>query len=178
MTFPNETLPRGRRQKTTAFYDRLVEKGAQMDQTFGLEHAMWFADGPQDAHEAPSFKRNRSYAYVGREVAAVRSAVGGIEITIFFAKHNISGPGARAYLDHILAGYVPKPGRVALNPMLTPKGKLYGDLSVACLDETSSYYWGRARCKTPIASGLKPTFPRMGNMPMSVMTGTGLRCQD
>ena len=46
MTFPNETLPRGRRQKTTAFYDRLVAKGAQMDQTFGLEHALWFANSP------------------------------------------------------------------------------------------------------------------------------------
>ena len=46
MTFPNETLPKGRRQKTTAFYDRLVAKGAQMDQTFGLEHALWFANSP------------------------------------------------------------------------------------------------------------------------------------
>ena len=94
MTFPNETLPGGRRQKTTALYDRLVAKSAQIDQTFGLERALWFADGLQDAHEAPSFKRNRSHAYVGRGVAAVRSAVGGIEIDNF-AKHSISGPSAR-----------------------------------------------------------------------------------
>ena len=141
MTFPNETLPRGRRQKTTALYDRLVAKSAQIDQTFGLERALWFADGLQDAHEAPSFKRNRSHAYVGRGVAAVRSAVGGIEIDNF-AKHSISGPSARAYLDHILAGDIPKPGRVALSPMLTSKGKLYGDLSVACLDENRFMLFG------------------------------------
>ena len=38
MTFPNETLPKGRMQKTTALYDRLVAKGARMGQSFGLEH--------------------------------------------------------------------------------------------------------------------------------------------
>ena len=39
MTFPNETLPKGRMQKTTSLYDRLVAKGALMGQGFGLEHA-------------------------------------------------------------------------------------------------------------------------------------------
>ena len=32
---------------------------------------------------------------------------------------------------HVLAGRLPKPGRMALTPMLTPKGKLYGDLTVS-----------------------------------------------
>ena len=71
----------------------------------------------------------------------MRSAVGGIEIANF-AKHSISGTGARAYLDHILVGYIPKPGRVALSPMLTPKGKLYGDFSLACLNENRFILFG------------------------------------
>jgi len=95
MTFPNETLPKGRLQKTTALYDRLVAKGARMGQGFGLENALWFADGPDDAHEEPTFERNRSHEYVAREVAAVRSGVGGIEIANF-AKHEFKGAGARA----------------------------------------------------------------------------------
>ena len=122
MTFPNETLPKGRMQKTTALYDRLVAKGALMNQNFGLENAQWFADGPDDAHENPTFERNRSFAYVKREVEAVQTAVGGIEIANF-AKHEFKGAGARAYLDRTLAGYIPKPGRLTLTPMLTPKGK-------------------------------------------------------
>ena len=141
MTFPNETLPKGRLQKTTALYDRLVAKGARMGQGFGLENALWFADGPEDAWEDPSFERNRSHAYVAREVKAVREAVGGIEIANF-AKHEFKGTGARAYLDRILAGYVPKPGRLTLTPMLTPKGKLYGDLTVACLSEDHFILFG------------------------------------
>lgn len=141
MTFPNETLPKGRMQKTTALYDRLLGKGARMDQGFGLENALWFADGPEDAHEEPSFKRNRSHEYVAREVKAVQEAVGGIEVANF-AKHEFQGTGARAYLDSILAGYVPKSGRLTLAPMLTPKGKLYGDLTVACFAEDHFMLFG------------------------------------
>ncbi|MEM7075278.1 MAG: FAD-dependent oxidoreductase [Pseudomonadota bacterium] len=141
MTFPNETLPKGRLQKTTALYDRLVARGARMDQGFGLENALWFADGPEDAYEEPSFERNRSHDYVAREVRAVQEAVGGVEIANF-AKHEFAGPGARAYLDSVLAGYVPKPGRMTLAPMLTPKGRLYGDLTVACLDDERFMLFG------------------------------------
>ena len=141
MTFPNETLPKGRMQKTTALYDRLVAKGALMGQAFGLEYALWFADGPEDAHEDPTFERNRSHDYVAREIKAVREAVGGIEIANF-AKHEFKGAGTRDYLNRTLAGFVPKAGRLTLTPMLTPKGKLYGDLTVACLAEDHFMLFG------------------------------------
>ena len=141
MTFPNETLPQGRRQKVTAMYDRLVSRGAVMGTSFGLEHALWFANGPDDAHEAPTFERNRSHQYVAAEVKAVREKVGAIEIANF-AKHEFKGPGARAFLNHVLAGRMPKQGRVALTPMLTPKGKLYGDLTVACLGDEHYMLFG------------------------------------
>ena len=49
MTFPNETLPKGRLQKTTSIYDRLTQKGAVWQDTFGLENALWFANSPDDA---------------------------------------------------------------------------------------------------------------------------------
>ncbi|MGV6807810.1 MAG: FAD-dependent oxidoreductase, partial [bacterium] len=141
MTFPNETLPKGRKQKTTALYDRLIAKGAVMDQGFGLENVQWFADGPEDAHEIPTFERNRSHEYVAREIKAVREAVAGIEIANF-AKHEFKGEGIREYLNHILAGYIPKQGRLTLTPMLTPKGKLAGDLTVACLSENHFMLFG------------------------------------
>ncbi|MEM7042476.1 MAG: FAD-dependent oxidoreductase [Pseudomonadota bacterium] len=141
MTFPNETLPKGRLQKTTALYDRLVAKGALMGQGFGLENALWFADGPDDAFEDPTFERNRSHDYVAREVKTVQEAVGGIEIANF-SKHEFKGAGARAFLDRVLAGYVPKPGRLTLTPTLTEKGKLYGDLTVACLAEDHFMLFG------------------------------------
>ena len=141
MTFPNETLPKGRKQQTTALYDRLVAKGARMGQSFGLENALWFADGPDDAWEDPTFERNRSHEYVAREVTAVREAVGGIELANF-AKHVVKGPGARAWLEKTMAGFIPKPGRITLTPMLTEKGRLYGDLTVACLSDEHFMLFG------------------------------------
>ena len=51
MTFPNETLPKGRKQKTTALYDRFVNQGAVMGDSFGLENVLWFANNIEDAHE-------------------------------------------------------------------------------------------------------------------------------
>ena len=134
LTFPNETLPLGRRQRTTSLYDRLSARGAVWGDAFGLENVLWFADSPEDAHEEPSFRRSRAHDYVAREVKAVREKVGIIEIANF-AKHRFQGPGARVFLDRVMAGRIPKPGRIMLNPMLTPKGRLYGDLTVACLDE-------------------------------------------
>ena len=134
MTFPNETLPKGRRQKTTALFDRFTSKGAVWDQSFGLENALWFAERPEDAHEDPTFHRSRAHKYVAREVKAVRENVGGIEIANY-AKHEFKGPGSREFLNYILAGRLPRPGRINLTPMLTSKGKLYGDLTVACMED-------------------------------------------
>jgi dimethylglycine dehydrogenase len=141
MTFPNETLPKGRKQKTTALYDRLINKGAVMGDGFGLEQALWFAKNKEDAFEDPTFKRSRSHDYVGSEVDAVRTKVGVSEIANF-SKHEFTGTGARKFLDFILAGRIPKPGRITLNPMLTEKGKLYGDLTVACLNEKKFMIFG------------------------------------
>ena len=141
MTFPNETLPKGRRQQTTALYDRLIARGARMGQSFGLEHALWFGDSPEDAWEDPTFERNRSHDYVARECDAVRNGVGGIELANF-AKHSITGPGARDWLNRTMAGHIPKPGRLTLTPMLTEKGRLYGDLTVACLGDEDFMLFG------------------------------------
>ncbi len=141
MTFPNETLPKGRRQQTTALYDRLIAKGARMGQAFGLEHVLWFADTPDDAWEDPMFERNRSHDYVARDCKAVRTGVAGIELANF-AKHEIKGTGAREWLDKTMAGYVPKPGRITLSPMLTEKGRLYGDLTIACLGDEHFMLFG------------------------------------
>ncbi|MEM7206435.1 MAG: FAD-dependent oxidoreductase [Pseudomonadota bacterium] len=161
MTFPNETLPKGRLQKTTALYDRLVAKGARMDQGFGLENALWFADNPEDAHEEPTFNRNRSFDYVAREIEAVRNACGGIEVANF-AKHEFTGSGAREFLDFVLAGRVPKPGRITLTPMLTEKGKLYGDLTIACLGEEHFMLFGSGAMQEAHRRWFESRLPQAG----------------
>ena len=41
-----------------------------------------------------------------------------------------------------MAGYVPQPGRITLSPMLTEKGRLYGDLTIACLGDDHFMLFG------------------------------------
>tara|TARA_B100000131_G_scaffold295593_1_gene312737 strand:- start:625 stop:1815 length:1191 start_codon:yes stop_codon:yes gene_type:complete len=141
MTFPNETLPKGRKQKTTSLYDRFVNQGAVMGDSFGLENVLWFAKNKEDAYEEPTIKRSRSHNYVSNEVINVRENVGITEVANF-SKHEFKGPDTRKFLDYVMAGRIPKPGRISLNPMLTKKGKLYGDLTVACIDENEFMIFG------------------------------------
>ena len=161
MTFPNETLPKARKQKTTSLYDRLIKKGAVMGDSFGLENVLWFAKNEKDAHEEPTFKRSRSHEYVAEEVKAVRTGVGATEIANF-AKHEFTGPEARKFLDYILAGKIPKPGRIVLTPMLTPKGKLYGDLTVACLKENKFILFGSGAAQEMHRRWFEKFLPRKG----------------
>ena len=161
MTFPNETLPKGRRQKTTALFDRFTSKGAVWDQSFGLENALWFAERPEDAHEDPTFHRSRAHKYVAREVKAVRENVGGIEIANY-AKHEFKGPGSRKFLNYILAGRLPRPGRINLTPMLTSKGKLYGDLTVACMEDEYFILFGSGLMQEAHRRWFEKKFPEKG----------------
>ena len=141
ISYPNEELALGRRQKTTALYDRLVRKGAVMGASFGLENVLWYADSPANAHETPTLRRSNAFEWVAAEVRAVREKVGAVEIANF-AQHEFSGAGAEEFLDKLLANKLPPRGRLALTPMLTRKGRLYGDLSVARLSDDSFLLFG------------------------------------
>ncbi|MEM7276045.1 MAG: aminomethyltransferase family protein, partial [Actinomycetota bacterium] len=78
--------------------------------------------------------RSNAFDVVAEEVAAVRSAVGLIETT-GFASYEITGPGARAWLDGLLTNHLPPPGRLVLTPMLNQNGTLIGDFTVACIQD-------------------------------------------
>ena len=128
--FPNEELTAARPFKTTPIYDRLTALGAQWGDGWGLETPLWFSpDGTRDVF---SWRRSTDFEHVKAEVAAVRGGVGMMEIS-GFSKFTVSGPGARGWLDRILACAIPAPGRMTLAPMLKEDGKLIGDLSLAVL---------------------------------------------
>ena len=135
VSYPNEELPAARPNQTTPMYDIWASMGAVFGQQFGLEVPNYFAaDGEPDC-ETPSFRRSNAFDATAREVRNVRQAVGINEVQNF-GKYLIKGDGARAWLDRIMAGRMPKPGRLSLTPMLSPKGRLIGDFTVSCLSET------------------------------------------
>jgi dimethylglycine dehydrogenase len=128
--FPNEELPAARPLRMTPIHDRLQAEGAVFGAAFGLEHALWFAPPGIAPVEDVTYRRSNAHAPVGDECRAVRGGVGIIE-TATFSRYEVSGPGARAWLDSLFAGRLPREGRLALAPMLNDKGRLIGDFTVA-----------------------------------------------
>ena len=137
--FPNEELPAARPLKTTPIYDRLKALGAQFGAAYGLEVPLWFA--PEGVKDEFSWRRSTDFEHVGAEARAVRESVGLSEIS-GFAKYSVYGPGARDFLDHVLACRLPQAGRMTLAPMLKEDGKLIGDFSLANLDDEEFFIAG------------------------------------
>ncbi len=143
VTFPNEELPAARPFRRTPVWDIWDGMGAVWGEAYGLEIVNYFALPGRERFETPTFRRSNAWDAVRSEVSTVRTEVGINEVHNF-GKFRVTGPGARAWLDRIMAGRIPKPGRLSLTPMLAPSGKLQGDFTVSCLAEdefqlTASY---------------------------------------
>lgn len=143
VSYPNEELPAARPLCTTPMYDIFTSMGAVWGHQYGLEVVNYFAEGDEPRFETPSFRRSNAWEATRREVMGVREGVGINEVHNF-GKYLVQGDQARDWLDLIMAGRIPKPGRVSLTPMLSPKGRLIGDFTVSCLSEnvfqlTASY---------------------------------------
>jgi dimethylglycine dehydrogenase len=134
LAYPNEELTAARPVRRSPIYGRLMAAGAVMGTNFGLEHALWFAPAGVPPTETPTYRRSEAFPFVGAECQAVRKAVGVYETTNY-GKYEVTGHGARAWLDRLFACRIPRRGRLALAPMLSPAGRIIGDLSIACLDE-------------------------------------------
>jgi dimethylglycine dehydrogenase len=132
LAYPNEELPAARPVRRSPIYERLVAAGAVMGANFGLEHALWFAPPGIEPKETPTYRRSEAFPIVRAECRAVRRAVGLYETTNY-GKYEVTGRGARAWLDRVFASRLPRPGRIGLAPMLNTAGRIVGDLSIACL---------------------------------------------
>jgi dimethylglycine dehydrogenase len=134
LTFPNEEMPAARPLRRTPIYSALKRHGAVFGASFGLEQALWFAPAGVAPEETPTYRRSNAMPYVKAECDAVRTTVGLYE-TSNYGKYEITGRGARAFLDRVFASRIPKPGRMGIAPMLNHAGRIVGDLSIACLDK-------------------------------------------
>ena len=134
LAYPNEELPAARPMRRSPIYDRLIAAGAVMGANFGLENALWFARAGVPPRETPTYRRSEAFPVVRAECQAVRSAVGIYETTNY-GKYEVIGRSARAWLDRMFACRIPQLGRLALAPLLSPAGRIVGDLSMACLAE-------------------------------------------
>jgi dimethylglycine dehydrogenase len=141
MTFttrgPNEEEPDGRPRKTSPLYERLKAQGAVYTETFGWERPRWFS--PDGRTEAYSYRRNNVFEVVREEVRAVYERVGVLDLT-GFAKFDIEGKDAEAFLNRVCANRMPRrAGGIALVHMLSPQGRILGEMTVTRLTDTHFY---------------------------------------
>jgi dimethylglycine dehydrogenase len=156
MHYPDEERSAARPLKVTPVYDRLKKMGGVFGSVYGWERANWFApegyEVPADQlgvgadvltshnHAPPtedgrivekwSFRRSNYFEHVGNEVKNVNENVGVLDMSAF-AKMEVSGPGARAFLESIFANVIPKKrGRIALCHMPTPAGGVKAEFTV------------------------------------------------
>lgn len=127
ITYPNEQLWAGRPLKKCASYDAMTANGAHWGENWGLEVPIYFA--PREFKEVPTLKRSNAFDIVKTECRAARETVALLDIT-GYSRYRVTGDGAKAGLDRLLAGRLPGPGRCRLAPMLAPSGRLRGDLVV------------------------------------------------
>ncbi len=140
--FPNEELPAARPHQTTPVYDVMLrDNHAVMGDSWGVETPLWFAPSAEEAHDIPTYHRSNDFKHIAREVESIRQRVGVTE-TSNFAKYQVEGPGAEAFLDRLMTNTMPKIGRIVLTPMLNERGKIIGDFTIARLAAERFMIWG------------------------------------
>ncbi len=153
--YPDEERAAGRPLKTAPCYDRMKALGAVFGSVYGWERPNWFApegygidvasiekpdvllnhnhpqpDAEGRVKEVWSFRRSNHFEHVGAEVRNVASGVG-LQDMSAFAKCYVSGPGAAAWLDGLMANRVPKAvGRIHLCHLLTGRGGVRSEFTV------------------------------------------------
>ncbi len=153
--YPDEERAAARPLKRAPCYDRMKALGAVFGSVYGWERPNWFApegyglseeelakpdvilnenhppvrDGERP-RERYSFRRSNSFDFVGEEARHVHEAVG-LQDMSAFAKYEVSGPGAEAFLDDLVANRLPqKTGRMALTHMLSSNGGVRSEFTV------------------------------------------------
>ena len=134
---PGEEEMAGRPQKKGPLYEKLKAQGCVYTETFGWERPKWFSlDGRSEDH---SYARNNIFDVIRDEVAAVHERVGILDLT-GFSKFDIAGAEAESFLNRICANQVPrKVGGIALVHMLSPGGRILGEMTVSRLADDRFY---------------------------------------
>ena len=138
VTYPGHERTAGRPLRVSPAYARLQELGAAFGEKSGWERANWFEPNASGGDES---LRPRGWAgklwspAVGVEHAACRASAAIFDETSF-AKLEVSGEGADAFLERLCANRVAREvGQVTYTQMLNARGGIECDFTVTRLAE-------------------------------------------
>lgn len=166
---PHEHRPAGRPMKTTPLTPVLAAEGAEFGVVNGWERVAYIKPSP-DFHESHGFRFNETFDVVGDEVRAVQSGVGLTEVN-GFNRFEITGPGARDWLDTIFCGAMTrKVGRVGLGYLLNHHGNIKAEATLAHLDDQTIWYGSAAASEYHDMDWLTRHMPEDGSVSVQSMT--------
>ena len=165
--YPDEERAAARPLKRAPCYDRMKALGAVFGSVYGWERPNWFAPpgygfapdeiekpdvitrenhppaaAGEKVREIWSFRRSNYFDFVGSECRHVHENVGLLDMSAF-AKYEVTGPGAEAWLDSVLANRMPKSvGRIALCHLLSANGGVRSEFTVYRTGPQSFYLVG------------------------------------
>ena len=195
MHYPDEERHAARPLKTTPCYDRMKDLGAVFGSIYGWERPNWFApegyglkvadlDRPDvlmnknygavdengEVKELWSFRRSNYFEHVGNECKNVMENVGILDMSAF-AKCFVSGPGARDWLDGLMANRIPKAiGRVNLCHMLNPMGGVRAEFTIYKMAEDRYYLVSAGAFERHDHDYLKKALPKDGSVTLHANT--------
>jgi dimethylglycine dehydrogenase len=168
--FPDEEREDARPAKTSPVYDKIDRMGAVWGQRYGWERANWFAPPGVERKDRWSFRRSNYFEHVGNECRLMRERVGVIDLGPF-TKHEVSGPGAEAWLDQLVANKVPaKIGRIALCHALTRKGGIRSEFTITKTGDQQFYVVSAGAAERYDSDYLQKLLPRDGSVSLRNIT--------
>jgi len=132
MHFPWHRWPAAPDRKLSPVHDKVKALGGQMGDFAGWERANWFAQPGDDTSEEATHTWNRSGPWEQRikeECEAVRDDVGVLDLP-GFSRFNLSGDGAAEWLRGMIAGALPKVGRMNLGYFPDNRGRILTEMSL------------------------------------------------
>ena len=137
--YPDEERAAARSLRTAPCYDRMKNLGAVFGQKFGWERPNWFATDGMEQKDDWSFRRSKWFEAIKGECQNVSENVGLLDMTAF-GKCSISGPGAEAWLDNLVANRLPKKaGRLNLCHALNINGGVRSEFTILRNPDDSFY---------------------------------------
>jgi len=129
--FPTEEMHSARGQRQSPVHGRLDRAGAVFGQKFGWERPNWFAPPGTERLDRPSFEgRPNWFDAVAAEHRAIRERVAVIDQTSF-AKFEIAGPGAAAFLQRLADNDLSAPpGACTYTQLCNANGGIEADVTL------------------------------------------------
>ena len=136
---PHEQRPAGRPAKTTPLTPVLEQAGAHFFVVSGWERSDYFKS-TADFTETYSYAYNEVHEVVAAEVSMVQNGVGLAEVN-GFNRIEITGEGARDWLDYMICSRLPrKLGKVGFGYLLNNDGNVKVEATIANLPDGRIWY--------------------------------------